>query len=340
VRPRRKREVETIGLSFLDAIFCGFGAILLLFVIARGAEPSLVQQDAETLRAELRVLHEEHTELEARRKTLQAELNARQAELAKSERLVARYQEELTTIEGRFRAARDTASVQNRIREQLALAQQTLTEEMKRLLAQQRREVPAERLVGGIPIDSEYIIFVIDTSGSMQSLAWPLMRRKVEETLKLYPHVKGIQVMSDMGQFMFSQYAGRWIPDSPARRRAIVNRLRDWRPFSNSSPVEGIEAAIRMYSHPGRKVSIYVFGDEFTGRSIDEVVRRVDRLNRADNAGNRRVRIHGVGFPTMFGPPAESSFTGVRFATLMRELAHRNDGTFLGLNSARRRPGP
>ncbi|KPK14851.1 MAG: hypothetical protein AMJ67_15755 [Betaproteobacteria bacterium SG8_41] len=335
MRRRRKREFEAIGLSFLDAIFCGFGAILLLFVIARGAEPGLVERDAEKLRAELRVLAEERADLEARRKALQAELQARQVELSKAESLVSRYQDELTTIEGRYRAARDTASVQNRIRDQLAQAQQALTEEMKRLLAQ-RREAPPDRLVGGIPVDSEYIIFVIDTSGSMQSLAWPLMRRKVEETLKLYPRVKGIQVMSDMGQFMFSQYAGKWIPDSPARRRAIVSRLQTWRPFSNSSPVEGIEAAIRVFSSPSRKVSIYVFGDEFTGSSIEEVVRRVDRLNRADAAGDRRVRIHGVGFPTMFGPPAESSYTGVRFATLMRELARRNGGTFLGLNSTQR----
>jgi len=335
VKRRRAREFETIGLSFLDAICCGFGAILLLFVIVRGVEPKVIERDAATIRAEIRVLQEEQSELEARRKALQVELATRQAELSKAERLVARYQDELTIIEGRFRAARDTASVQNRIRDQLALAQQKLTEEMKRLLAQ-RREAPPERLVGGIPVDSEYIIFVIDTSGSMQSLAWPLMRRKVEETLRLYPRVKGIQVMSDMGQFMFSQYAGKWIPDSPARRRAVIERLRNWRPFSNSSPVEGIEAAIRIFARPDRKISIYVFGDEFTGRSIDTVVRTVDRLNRADAAGNRRVRIHGVGFPTMFGPPAESSFTGVRFATLMRELAQRNGGTFLGLNSTQR----
>jgi hypothetical protein len=40
-----------------------------------------------------------------------------------------------------------------------------------------------------------------------------------------------------------------------------------------------------------------------------------------------------VGFPTTFGPPAQSSYTGVRFATLMRELARYNGGTFVGLNS-------
>ncbi|HEX9685381.1 MAG TPA: hypothetical protein VGA25_05965 [Burkholderiales bacterium] len=329
---RRRREFEGVGLSFLDAICCGFGAVLLLFVISRGAEPQVTERDAETLRAELRVLQEELTELQARLKSLRAELRAQHAELSQAERQVARYQDDLTAIAGRTRAARDTAAVQNRIRDQLALAQQELTAEMKRLLAQ-RRAAPPERLVGGIPVDSEYIIFIIDTSGSMQSLAWTLMRRKVEETLRVYPRVKGIQVMSDIGQFMFSQYAGQWIPDSPARRAAIVERLRDWKPFSRSSPAEGIETAIRMFRHPDRKISLYVFGDEFTGPSIEDVVRKVDQLNRPDASGSRPVRIHGVGFPTTFGPPARSSYTGVRFATLMRELARNNGGTFVGLNS-------
>ena len=329
---RRRRDFEGLELSFLDSICCGFGAILLLFVIARGAEPKVMERDAETLRTELRILQEEAAELEPRVTALTAELAARQAEAAKAERLLARYQDELTTIEGRYRAARDTAAVQNRLSDQLALAQQELTAEMRRLLAQ-RREPPPERLVGGIPVDSEYIIFIIDTSGSMQSLAWSTMRRKVEETLKLYPRVKGIQVMSDMGHLMFSQYAGQWIPDSAARRRAIVERLRDWKPFSVSSPAEGIEIAIRTYYRPDRKISLYVFGDEFTGPSIDDLVRKVDRLNRPDATGERPVRIHGVGFPTMFTPQAPSSLTGVRFAALMRELAHRNGGTFVGLNS-------
>jgi len=332
---RRKRGFESIGLSFLDAIFCGFGAIVLLFVIVRGAEPRLIETDSETLTAELRVLEEERSDLQGRTEALRASLAERQPDVARAEELVARYRDELTRIEGQYRAARDSSTVQNRIKDQLARAQQELTEEMQRLRAQQREQSP-EKLVGGIPVDSEYIVFIIDTSGSMQSLAWPLMLRKVEETLKLYPRVKGIQVMSDMGTYMFSQYEGKWIPDSPARRRAIIQRLRTWRPFSNSSPVEGIEKAIRVFSSPDRKVSLYVFGDEFTGPSIDDVVYRVDRINRADASGKRRVRIHGVGFPTMFAPPANSSYTGVRFATLMRELARRNDGTFLGLSSARR----
>ncbi|NIS78034.1 MAG: VWA domain-containing protein, partial [Deltaproteobacteria bacterium] len=78
---------------------------------------------------------------------------------------------------------------------------------------------------------------IIDTSGSMHNYAWPLVVKKMDETLDIYPKVKGIQVMNDMGQYMFSRYAGKWIPDTPGRRRIILDRLRRWTPFSNSSPV-------------------------------------------------------------------------------------------------------
>ena len=54
----------------------------------------------------------------------------------------------------------------------------------------------------------------------------------------------------------------------------------------------------------------------------------VDRINLADESGRRRVRIHAVGFPVFLDRPNARTF---RFAALMRELAYRNDGTFVGL---------
>jgi hypothetical protein len=183
-------------------------------------------------------------------------------------------------------------------------------------------------------VDSEYVIFIIDTSGSMQRFAWGQVRRKMSEVLGIYPKVKGIQVMNDMGQYMFSRYAGKWIPDTPGRRKAILNRLRGWQAFSNSSPVEGITAAIRTFYASDKRISLYVFGDEFTGDSIDSVLDTVDRLNRRDASGRRRVRIHGIGFPTMFEVSAIEG-TGIRFATLMRLMCERNDGAFVALNSLR-----
>jgi hypothetical protein len=204
---------------------------------------------------------------------------------------------------------------------------------MKRLQRQQRK-VP-NNLVGGIPVDSEYIIFIIDTSGSMK-MTWSLVLEKIEQTLNIYPKVKGIQVMSDMGQYLFSQYAGKWIPDTPGRRKAILKRLRTWQLFSNSSPVEGITRAIRVFARPDKKISLYVLGDEFTGNSIDAVLETVRRINRKSDRGERHARIHGIGFPTVFTLAGVREFTGVRFATLMRLLCHENGGTFVALNSIRK----
>ena len=53
------------------------------------------------------------------------------------------------------------------------------------------------------------------------------------------------------------------------------------------------------------------------------------RLNVADESGRRLVRINAVGFPVYLQRPSARVY---RFAALMRELAFRNDGTFVGLS--------
>lgn len=179
------------------------------------------------------------------------------------------------------------------------------------------------------PDDSEYIIFIIDTSGSMFNHVWPMMLKNVEGTLNLYPKVKGFQVMNDEGVYMSTDERGKWILDTPAQRRTVVERLRTWNAFSNSSPIEGIVEAIRTYHDADKKISLYVFGDEFTGPSIDSVVKGVDIINRADETGERRVRIHAIGFPLR---PDAPQHTSIRFANLMRILCQRNGGTFVSLD--------
>ena len=227
-----------------------------------------------------------------------------------------------------YTATQEDADRQEAERLLLGRARQSLSAEMERLLG--LGFTRTDDTIAGIPVDSEYIIFVIDTSGSMYGHAWNLARQKVSETLDIYPAVKGIQVMNDMGDYMFQQYAGRWIEDSEAIRRSIVQRMGTWNVYSNSSPVEGIEHAIDAFYADDKKISIYVFGDDFQGRSIEQVVDRVDRKNRVDETGLRRVRIHAVGFPVVLG-----SASGVRFAALMRELTYRNNGTFVGLPTFR-----
>jgi hypothetical protein len=328
---RRKRHTEIFSLSFLDCICCGFGAIILLFVLSKFAEPVIIEELREDYQAILVRLEKEEIEIQGQTRIIDRDLDTKKEQLTIERRKLAVLRRELSSVRGQFASSQQSAEVQNIIEGQLAKAMQELTEEMQRLARLQPKPV-VEPSVGGIPVDSEYIIFIIDTSGSMQRFAWPLVQKKIRETLNVYPTVKGIQVMNDMGDYMFPYYRGKWIPDSKARRQAIVSTLATWQPFSNSSPVEGITAAIRQFYFSGKRISIYVFGDEFSGKNIQAMVDTVGSINREDASGKRRVRIHAVGFPTMFQQPDKIGVTGMRFAALMRALCEQNGGTFVGLN--------
>lgn len=333
-RRRTRREVEFASLSFLDCICCGFGAVILLLVLTKFAEPILLEQTTEELEAVIIKLEEEVEEIRGETRIVNLELVSKREQLSEIETRVARLQGDLSRIEGEFAASSQDASVSSKVEGQLSNARQELTAEMRRL--QQDRPRNPDSLVAGIPVDSEYIIFIIDTSGSMQNYSWPALLRKVNEVLDAYPKVKGMQVMNDMGAYLFPRYAGRWIPDTPSRRRVVIDTLAGWRPFSNSSPVEGITQAIQTFYEEDKRISLYVFGDEFTGRSINDVLRIVDDINREDAQGNRLVRIHSVGFPFAFAQQSSMQGTGARFAALMRALCYRNGGTFVALNDFRR----
>ncbi len=332
-----RREPPEIGISFLDTITCGIGAIILLMTVTttrpHTPEPSVDDPRAAQISALQRDLFTARVAAETATADAQTRVETQKMSAAELTKIKAQIATVLGSQPNAAKADQD-AALNAAIYGQLKTAQQRLTAEMEELYAQKNRP-KAKDLIGGIPVDSEYICFIIDTSGSMFNYAWPRVLNEIIETLTVYPRVKGLQVMNDEGSYMFPEYAGDWIPDTPARRRAVIERLRTWNAFSNSSPSEGIEAAIEQFYRPDRKISLYVYGDEFTGKSISEVANFVRRLNRPDRGGVPRVRIHAIGFPTQFANPPSMQITGIRFAALMRELTHHNGGSFIGLNSFR-----
>ncbi|MEM9530743.1 MAG: VWA domain-containing protein [Pseudomonadota bacterium] len=327
---RKKRPVEQISLSFLDCICCGFGAIILLLVIVKTAEPMILEETREDMSGLLADLQEQLVEIRGETVVFNRELQTREEQLSEITDSIARLTGLLSTLRSEFDSSADESEAITSIENQLTQARQELNSMQERLNYQRDLD---DTTVGGIPVDSEYVIFVIDTSGSMRNFGWNLLLDKIIETLDVYPEVKGIQVLNDMGEYMFSRYAERWIPDSPGRRKAIIERMKTWSAFSNSSPVEGITKAIARFYKPGQKISVYVFGDDFSGSSIGRVVDIVDKINREDANGDRLVRIHTVGFPVWFTAPRSQQASVERFATLMRLLAEKNGGTFVGLNS-------
>jgi hypothetical protein len=328
VSQRRRREVGAAGLSFLDCICCGFGAVILLLVIVKVHDPIFTEEQRVDLISLIARLKAQIIDVEQDTEILQSELVEAQSETERLESDAQNLAARLARLRGNVDDTRSEAEVIAALQAAAKRAEQQLSTEAERLRRYERSA--QEDTVGGIPADSEYIIFVIDTSGSMQNYSWPKVLQKVEETLEVYPKVKGIQVLNDMGNYMFTQYAGRWIPDTPNRRRIILKQLTTWRAFSNSSPVEGIEKAIRAFHSWDKEISIYVFGDEFTGESAQRVIDRVAQLNRPDARGRRLVRVHAVGF-SIDTSDAEFQRTSRRFASLMRRLCLENGGTFVGL---------
>lgn len=326
---KRRRNIEAYSLSFLDCICCGFGAIILLLVLSKIYEPVIIEKTQDDLESLIALLQQELFDIRGETTVLNRDLESVREQTSSTQLRLARLQGEMNTVKGQY-AATQRQSEATLDEGALQVTKQRLTAEMRRLQPNYRRA--DDDAIAGIPVDSEYVIFVIDTSGSMQQANWKRVIQKLTETLNVYPQVKGIQIMNDNGSYMFQQYAGKWIPDTPGRRQAIIRTMRNWAPFSDSNPADGIIYAISTYWTPGKKISIYVFGDDFSGRSVESVVRQVDAVNRVGKDGRRMVRIHAVGFPLFSGTGRRIPASVERFAQLMRVLCDRNGGTFVALS--------
>jgi hypothetical protein len=329
---RKNRSFEIFSLSFLDVVSCGFGAIIILLVLIKVYEPSIQNQISVDLSSKSEETKQQIATIRDKTKETTTAFRLLEAQLLAEKNSLEKLKLQLTNTKLQVSSAAADLTAGQVIKKQMESARQNLSEEMRRLQNKpQPANFSADSVIGGVPVDSEYIIFIIDTSGSMKKEAWPLVIKKMQEILAIYPQVKGLQVMNDMGDYMFSQYAGKWIRDTPARRKSIFKRLANWNAFSNSSPVEGITAAVNRFASSSKKISIYIFGDDFSRGSIQEVVDTVAKVNNSTRGGGR-VRIHAVGFPVHLSQSGTES-NAARFAALMRRLAEDNNGSFVGINS-------
>ncbi len=310
---QKKRSLEIFSLSFLDIISCGFGAVVLLVLISK-QQPDPAQDTAGPVKEFLSQVLSTETTVESLKKQLATEQSRR----AESTRLLQRLQMQNRTTESALNATAQTIEQQQARISGLELVQSSLS----RSAISQATAKTRDEEVGGIPVDSDYVVFIVDTSGSMQEI-WDRVVTEVVNVLTIHPQIKGFQILNDNGAHIVSAYEGRWIPDTPSRRKNVIDLFRTWKSVSNSSPVEGLEVALRRYAKPNIKLSIYIFGDEYSGSSYDPVINALVNLNTNRVTGAKLAKVHAVGFI--------SNYSTGRFGTLMREVTRRNNGTFLAL---------
>ena len=184
-------------MSFLDCICCGFGAVILLLVIVKVHDPIFTEEQRVELISMISQLKAQITDIERDTESLESELVDAGSEAVRLEVETDSLAARLARLRGTVDETRSEADVVAAVKAAAQRAEQELTTEAERLRKYERSA--QEEAVGGIPADSEYIIFVIDTSGSMQNYSWAKVVQKIAETLEVYPKVKGIQVLNDMG---------------------------------------------------------------------------------------------------------------------------------------------
>lgn len=316
MRKGNRRNTDIFSLAFLDIIACGFGAIVLLLLIVKPDNPSSLIESINI--NELFSLQYEQDSLSVELEKLdQIEFDLQEASNS-TNKLMDDSVQNLISL-------KQQVSILSDVQDTLNISQQNLTEEMERILQNQVRDEE----VGGIPVDSEYIIFIIDNSGSMEQ-PWKILLKEMQNILDIHPEIKGIQVMNDQGAYLIKGYAGKnkWAPDTVSTRKGIIDLLEvrsNWRAQSLSNPVNGIKTAINNHYKPGRKISIYLLGDDLmnAGVVVDATIEEIDRLNTDTLSGNKKARIHGIVFAGL--PNANL----INYANFIRQVTYRNDGTAL-----------
>src|SRR4051812_15955560 len=334
----RRRQTQVFSLAFLDCICCGFGAVILIFVLSVDAHE---KEKLQTLLDVNRALAEQVAAL--------AKLKSSKEDLDRSNARVATLVTDARLRNDSIHALIDELEkgLQREKRGQEALLVDI--DDLKKEIAARQKKPDYEMVLKdvkpapvGLPVGNNYLAFVIDTSGSMRDPnhggLWPIAIRTIESVLDSYPQVDGIQLLDGDGRFVLNRRGtgtSAWLPDSPDIRAEIKSRLRRYDQDTVSNPVPGIYNAMRFLydkENPKMRMGIFVFGDEFNSSdSADVVMRRLEELNPADENGVRRVTINAVGFPTTIRYQFSMGNTGLRFANLMRTVCYLHGGCFIAL---------
>lgn len=323
----KRRDIEVFSLSFMDCICCGFGAIILLFVLTIGPVKQETQQREQAVESVLDLLKIRLDTLKNEASSLQALLEATVQATPDSVDEGASL-EKLTQLEQQITQARQKL-------EKLTRQQQDIEDQM----TADADDSDVTTSPVGVPTDSDYLVFIIDTSGSMRNILGQMNGQVIEQlrhTLNAYPEVKAFQVLDCSGQYLFEGTRKEWITDSSRNRAQILQNLLIYEKTSASNPIPGLVQFFKDFKPagtPDKKIGVYIFGDEFTDTAAS-VLERMDKLNpRSELTGKRVVSISAVGFPFRLRNDPQPSHTSYKFAHLMRELTREHDGAFMVLGN-------
>ncbi|MEM1206492.1 MAG: VWA domain-containing protein [Acidobacteriota bacterium] len=343
--PRRRTPV--FGLAFLDAMTCGFGAVVLLYMVINAAVDDRVDQATGEARADAHKLEEQVLDGYADLVELRNTLQRIEAERADAQGLSKRLIEELEEIQKELATFDQATLAQREHLNRLQADLRSLEEAAKRLAASiPDDEVPGDRVrafVGdgdrqyltGLKVGGDRIFVLVDSSSSMlaDTLVNVLVRRNLpaEERRRAGKWRRAVatvdwlttQLPAD-SQFQVYRFAeeaepllegtgGKWL--DAGDRRALdrtVAALRQTPPEGGTNLHRAIAAARAMRPAPDNLILITdglpTQGRKANRRGKVSGKQRLRLFREASAQVPRSMPVNVVLFPMEGDPKAPSAF--------------------------------
>lgn len=359
---RKRRQFEVFSMSFLDCMSCGFGAVILFFMIINAQVRQTTEKDptnlmAETRRIEVEILDGRKNLVLAKNtlEELDDERQSAQGLIAQVIALIEQLRAELAQYDS------ETLAKIERV-EQLQVDIKTLEEEVKRLLALEAerssegsmmREFKGEgdrQYLTGLKLGGERTLILVDRSASMldDTIVNIIRRRNMGDEEKLRA-VKWRQVVASVDwltaqfqpgaqfqMYMFNNTVepvikgsdGVWLQaDDATQLDEAVRVLRRTVPQNGTNMLAAYAVAERLSPRPD---NIIVFADGLPTMDESTTDRRVV-------SGTQRLRMHERatrelprGVPVnVFLYPLEGDYDAA-FAYWV--LAHNTGGSFISVS--------
>ena len=289
---RRRRRVETFGLSFLDCICCGFGAVILFYTVISAQSGLERMRQTQDLSAEVSRLEEEVLEGRRNLVVLRNTLEKTESETASAAARTARILAELEAQRRQVSVYDETTLARRQRIEKLMADIRSLEESTKRLRAASvepgpsgqktrsfRRTGGDRRYITGIRMYGKHILILVDTSASMlhEDLVNIILLRNSDDSRKRraakwrraldtvswlvtqLPPGSEYQIYGFNTQAgpVLAESEGKWQSSSDAQLLARnVEALREIIPQGGTSLINALSAAKAMSPRPDQIILI------------------------------------------------------------------------------------
>ncbi|MBI2994609.1 MAG: VWA domain-containing protein [Gammaproteobacteria bacterium] len=354
--PRARREISTFNLSFLDIMSCGFGAVILLFLIIKhNIDVNVpVPIDTDQQASEVRLLEEEILESRENLAKSRNTISDIDDELAVAQGLAARIMEEQKETAALIdelvagATSTDLDGIKARIKEQEQKNEQLREELAKK--GEDARRIAGEgrqQYLTGLKVEGDRLLILLDASASMLDdtivnvIRFRNMRdevkrnaRKWQKTLRIvewlaarFPTGSKFQIYAfntESGSVL-ADTTGRWLEvRDRAQLDAAVERLRTLVPENGTDLERAFASAARLQPLPDGIILITdglpTAGPAAPRGPTITSKERLNLFNRALKALPGRVPVNVILTPLEGDPEA---------APAMWRLAQATNGTFM-----------